>query len=57
MPLVIPGGPNNVGTVTNSPNPKDEEWTNKLVGKKLHDTESNETVRQSVLCPSLLDLC
>lgn len=39
MPLVATGAV--------SSNPKTEEWSNKLVGKKLHDTESNETVRQS----------
>jgi hypothetical protein len=42
MPLVVPGVNNNA-TATSSGNPKDEEWTQKLVGKKLHDSESNET--------------
>lgn len=38
MPLVVPG-------VTSQSGDKTEEWTNKLVGKKIHDGEdSNETV-------------
>ncbi|KAK2608499.1 hypothetical protein QQS21_002961 [Conoideocrella luteorostrata] len=37
MPLVVPG------VTTNSSN-KTEEWQNKLVGKKLHDSEHNETM-------------
>ncbi|TQN63913.1 hypothetical protein CSHISOI_11040, partial [Colletotrichum shisoi] len=37
MPLVVPGINNN------SSSDKTEEWTSKLVGKKLHDEESNET--------------
>lgn len=38
MPLVVPG-------VTNQPDSKTEEWTNKLVGKKITDEEtSNEVV-------------
>ncbi|PSR79288.1 translation machinery-associated protein 20 [Coniella lustricola] len=37
MPLVVPG-------VTNQSGDKTEQWTNKLVGKQLHDGhESNET--------------
>jgi hypothetical protein len=48
MPLVVPGVNNNA-TATSSGNPKDEEWTQKLVGKKLHDSESNETVLSSTL--------
>ena len=38
MPLVVPG-------VTNKTGDKTEEWQNKLVGKKLSDTDSNEVVR------------
>lgn len=38
MPLVVPGINNN------SADGKTEEWANKLVGKKLHDEETNETV-------------
>lgn len=38
MPLVVPG-------VTTQSGDKNEEWMNKLAGKKLHDgEESNETV-------------
>ncbi|KAH6676897.1 hypothetical protein F5X68DRAFT_213585 [Plectosphaerella plurivora] len=37
MPLVVPG------IQTNTGDEKTDEWTNKLVGKKLHDEESNET--------------
>lgn len=38
MPLVVPG-------ITSQSGDKTEEWTNKLVGKKIHDGEdSNETV-------------
>ncbi|KAK1759758.1 PUA domain-containing protein [Echria macrotheca] len=37
MPLVVPG------IMTNSGGDKTEEWTNKLVGKKLSDEPSNET--------------
>jgi hypothetical protein len=37
MPLVVPG-------ITSNPKDKTEEWSNKLVGKTLHDSESNETV-------------
>lgn len=38
MPLVVPG-------ITSESGDKTEEWTNKLVGKKIHDGEdSNETV-------------
>ncbi|KAF6799516.1 hypothetical protein CMUS01_08648 [Colletotrichum musicola] len=37
MPLVVPGINNN------SADGKTEDWANKLVGKKLHDEESNET--------------
>lgn len=41
MPLVVPG-------VTNQPDNKTEEWTNKLVGKKITDDEtSNEVVSQT----------
>jgi hypothetical protein len=43
MPLVVPGVNNNA-TTSSSGNPKDQEWTDKLVGKTLHDSESNETV-------------
>ncbi|CAN8102116.1 unnamed protein product [Discula destructiva] len=38
MPLVVPG-------VTSQSGDKTEEWTNKLVGKKIHEGEdSNETL-------------
>ncbi|TDZ22340.1 Uncharacterized protein C8034_v000524 [Colletotrichum sidae] len=37
MPLVVPGINNN------APDDRTAEWTNKLVGKKLHEEESNET--------------
>ena len=37
MPLVIPG-------ITSAPKDRAEEWQNKLVGKTLSDSESNETV-------------
>ena len=37
MPLVVPG-------ITSKTGDKTEEWTNKLVGKKLHDETSSETV-------------
>lgn len=37
MPLVVPG-------VTTNSNSKTEEWQNKLVGKKLSDTDHTETV-------------
>ncbi|GAB0132288.1 hypothetical protein EsDP_00000729 [Epichloe bromicola] len=37
MPLVVPG------VTTNSSN-KTEEWQNKLIGKKLSDTEHNEVM-------------
>lgn len=38
MPLVVPG-------VTNAPDSQTEEWSNKLVGKKITDDEtSNEVV-------------
>lgn len=41
MPLVVPG-------VTNQPDNKTEEWTNKLVGKKITEEEaSNEVVSHS----------
>jgi hypothetical protein len=46
MPLVVPG----VNNASASGNPKDEEWTKKLVGKKLHDSDSNETVSPPPLC-------
>ena len=42
MPLVVPGVTTSSSTTGN---PKTDEWTNKLVGKKLHDEDSNETVR------------
>ncbi|KAH6646187.1 hypothetical protein BKA67DRAFT_664038 [Truncatella angustata] len=35
MPLVIPG-------ITGNSSDKTEQWTNKLVGKKLSDSSSNE---------------
>lgn len=38
MPLVVPG-------VTTNSSDKTEEWQNKLIGKKLSDTEHNEVVR------------
>ena len=37
MPLVVPG-------ITSNSGDKTEEWTNKLVGKKIADEPSNETV-------------
>jgi PUA domain protein len=40
MPLVVPG------LMGNSGDNKTDEWTNKLVGKKLSEQDSNETVRQ-----------
>ena len=39
MPLVVPG------LMGNSGDNKTDEWMNKLVGKKLSEQESNETVR------------
>ncbi|KAJ9148952.1 hypothetical protein NKR23_g4674 [Pleurostoma richardsiae] len=36
MPLVVPG-------ITSNSGDKTEEWTNKLVGKKLSDDPSSET--------------
>jgi hypothetical protein len=36
MPLVVPG-------ITSQPKDKTEEWSNKLVGKTLSESESNET--------------
>jgi hypothetical protein len=40
MPLVVPG------ITSNGSGDKNEEWMNKLVGKKISETEpSNETVR------------
>jgi len=38
MPLVVPG-------VMTQSGDKTEEWSNKLVGKKLSDDPSDETVR------------
>ncbi|KAB5572722.1 hypothetical protein GE09DRAFT_1217268 [Coniochaeta sp. 2T2.1] len=38
MPLVVPGLMGNSGD-----NNKTDEWTNKLVGKKLSEQDSNET--------------
>jgi len=38
MPLVVPG------LMGNSGGNKTDEWTNKLVGKKLSEQDSNETV-------------
>ncbi|KAF3801042.1 hypothetical protein GCG54_00010321 [Colletotrichum gloeosporioides] len=37
MPLVVPG----INNITDES--KTQEWSNKLVGKKLHEEESNET--------------
>lgn len=42
MPLVVPG-------IQTESGDKTEEWSNKLVGKKLHDEETNETVRNQLL--------
>lgn len=44
MPLVVP---------QQEPGNKNDEWQNKLVGKTLHDDESNETVRylSQLPCP------
>lgn len=36
MPLVVPG-------ITSNPKDQTELWTNKLVGKTLHDDASSET--------------
>lgn len=44
MPLVVPG------IMTNNSGDKNEEWTNKLVGKKISDEPSNETVREDGDC-------
>lgn len=42
MPLVVPG------ITSNGSGDKTEEWMNKLVGKKISESEpSNETVRLS----------
>lgn len=41
MPLVVPG-------ITSQPGNKTEEWQNKLVGKKLSDSEHTETVSLSL---------
>lgn len=49
MPLVVPGINNN-----DSNNSLVEEWTNKLVGKKLHDEESNETVSPILPVPLVM---
>ena len=37
MPLVVPG-------INSSSGNKTDEWSNKLVGKKVSDDPSNETV-------------
>ena len=37
MPLVVPG-------ITSTSGDKTEEWTNKLVGKKVSDGDHSETV-------------
>lgn len=37
MPLVVPG-------ITGNSGDKTEEWTNKLVGKKLSEDSTNEVV-------------
>ncbi|KAL1860525.1 hypothetical protein Daus18300_009157 [Diaporthe australafricana] len=37
MPLVVPG-------VTNQPDNKTEEWTNKLVGKKITEDETSNEI-------------
>lgn len=39
MPLVVPG-------ITGTSGDKTEEWTNKLVGKKLSEGSSDEVVRE-----------
>jgi hypothetical protein len=44
MPLVVPG-------IMTGSGDKTEEWTNKLVGKKLSEDQSNEVVS----APSLVD--
>lgn len=41
MPLVVPGLMGNSGDKT-------DEWTNKLVGKKLSEQDSNETVSTDI---------
>lgn len=49
MPLVIPG-------ITGNSGDKTEEWTNKLVGKKLSEGSSDEVVRISY-CSSAGNHC
>lgn len=53
MPLVVPG------IMTNNPADKTEQWSNKLVGKKLSDDTSNETVSADLvlLAGVLLHVC
>ena len=41
MPLVVPG-------INSTSGDNAEEWQNKLVGKKLSESESNETVSSSL---------
>ena len=50
MPLVVPG-------VNSTSGDKTEEWTNKLVGKKLSDEQSDETVRLHVPCLCIFEQC
>lgn len=47
MPLVVPGITSN-----SSEDEKTQEWTNKLVGKKLSDDGHTETVRAAPPFPS-----
>ncbi len=47
MPLVVPG------ITDNSSGDKTQEWTNKLVGKKLCDEPSSETVSRPPLSEGL----
>lgn len=45
MPLIAPG-------ITSTSGDKTEEWTNKLSGKKLHESESNVEVGPSPCRPA-----
>lgn len=42
MPLVVPGLMGSAGSNSNN---QQEDWMNKLVGKKLTDSASDNTVR------------
>ena len=45
MPLVVPGLIGSNANNNNISNSQQEEWLNKLVGKKLTDSASDNTVR------------